>query len=596
MIRIPVYLLVSFAILPQTWAQPHIQYDVSWDDAASHYYDVSMKISSIDGPFVDVDMPAWRPGRYIMQNYAKYVVEFAATTMDASPLPFAKTDRDTWRIDTRGNKTVIVSYRNYANVLDAGESYLDANEAYLNPVSVLMNVPGRMQEPVSLTIEQPDGWRVATPLDYDADIMAYTAEDYHELVDSPFLVSPDFEVLSFDVNGATIDIAIQGSWEYNEEQLIDDHRAIVSAQFEIMDNVPFDRYLFMYHVPDEPMGHGVEHKNSTSIVLGPASALTMPGGDEMPTGMYEAFLRVASHELFHSWNVERIRPEALYPTDYSREQYTSQMWIFEGITDYYAEVAMLRAGLKSEEDFLSALASTVRSFDNNPGRKITSIAMSSFDSWTKQGNAPPGTFYSFYTAGKAMGLVLDMEVRGRTGGDKSLDDVFRYLYSEYPSRDRGVPESGFQQALETITGSSFSDFFDRHITGTEDVDWNSHLAYGGMKLKEVEDSDASARLRVFMGGRTIMGLDPRGAAAAAVFEQNDEVVSLGEMAVEDSESLQAALDSFAPGDTVDVAVLRDGSESIVSLVVPEMQTTAAIVVLDSTSREQTAIRDAWLGK
>ncbi len=577
------------------FGQPAITYHVGWDTPENHYFDVSMEIGGLSEPTVEVRMPAWRPGRYIMQNYVKYVIEFAAQTPDGKPLPFKKVNKDTWQVVTLGGDRVVVTYRNYANVLDAGESFLDETEAYLNPISVLMNVPGRMTEPVGLTLQRPDGWSVATALDYDDSLGVFLAADYHELVDTPFLVSPDFDLISFEDSGATIEIAVQGNWEYDEARLIADHRAIVSTQVNIMQGMPFQRYLFMYHLLDSPVGHGVEHKNSTSIVLGPASAMTMPASGEYAEGMYRAFLGVASHELFHAWNVERIRPEVMYPTDYSREQYTTQMWIFEGITDYYADVALLRAGLMSEDAFLRRLAGSVWSFDQSPGRKITSIAMSSFDSWSKQDNAPPNTFYSFYTAGKAMGLVLDMEVRGLTGGEKSLDDVFQFMYDEYPMKDRGVPEEGFQAALENITGTSLETFFSDHIHGTEDVDWNKYLSHAGLSLVERPNDDPTAWMHVFLGGMTILGIGPSGAAASAGLKAGDEFKRIGEYDVTDDESLRAAFANYAPGHLTDVTVIRDDEEHVVELEVGTPPVESALVISEESSADQTAIRRGWLG-
>ena len=596
MTRFLTALFVATATFLPAAAQPDIMYDIGWEDAEDHYFDVTMEIGGLSEPTVEVRMPAWRPGRYIIQNYVRYVIAFAASTPDGERLPFEKVDKDTWRVATLGNERIVVNYRNYANVLDGGESFLGESEAYLNPVSVLMNVPGRMTEPVGLTLQRPEGWRIATALDYDEAVGAFLATDYHELVDTPFLVSPDFDLISFEESGATIEIAVQGDWEYDEDRLVADHRAIVSAQANIMQTVPFKRYLFMYHVLDHPIGHGVEHKNSTSIVLGPASAMTMPASGEYATGMYRAFLGVASHELFHAWNVERIRPEVMYPTDYSSEQYTTQMWIFEGITDYYADVALHRAGLTTEEAFLNGLAGTIRSFDQSPGRKITSIAMSSFDSWTKQDDAPPNTFYSFYTAGKAMGLVLDMEVRGRTGGEKSLDDVFRFMYSEYPMKDRGLPEDGFQEALEAVTGSSFEEFFDRHIYGTEDVDWNVYLSWAGLSLVEGVDTNPASWLRVFLGGMTIVGIDPDGFAASSGLEAGDEFKIVGGQNVTDDETLAAAFAQFAPGDVADVVVIRDGEEHVVELEVGTPPVEFVMVVSADASAEQSAIRRSWLGQ
>ena len=592
-------LLIFFVMLlvaPAGTAQPSVTYDVSWDDASTHYYDVAMHVTGVSGPTVEVKMPAWRPGRYVIQNYSRYVINFAARTPDGRKLPFVKVDKDTWRIVTMGSEDVVAEYQNYANVLDAGESYLDETEAYLNPISVLMYVPGRMQEPVSLRMKQPDGWRTATVLARNAETGAFDAADYHELVDTPFLVSPDVRLVSFDAAGATIDIAVQGNWEYDEARLIADHRAIVEAQAEIMQVVPFERYLFMYHVPDTPSGHGVEHKNSTSIVLGPASAMAMPADGQYASGLYGALLRVASHELFHAWNVERIRPEVMYPTDYSSEQYTTQMWIFEGITDYYADLALVRSGLTSEEAFLSGMAGTIGSFHNNPGRKVTSVAMSSFESWAKQGDAPPNTFYSFYTAGKALGVALDLEVRGRTGGEKSLDDVFRYLFAEYPEKDRGVPEDGFQRALAEVTGTSFNSFFERHIAGVEDVDWDAHLAHAGFSIAERVGTDPTQWMRVYMDGLKILGIDPSGAAGTAGLVSGDVLMSVGDEPVTDAATMSAAFAAYAPGDRVELTADRDGEAVKAEIVVGQSPVQTVMEPLSSASAEQKAIADEWLGR
>lgn len=596
MIRLFTAVALSLVTLLPVSAQPAINYAVTWDSPRDHYFSVSMEIGNLTGQTVMVQIPAWRPGRYVMQNYVKYVVGFAAHTMTGESLPFEKVDKDTWRVVTLGEDQVVVTYRNYANVLDAGESFLDETEAYLNPVSVLMNVPGRLDEPTGLTIQRPGGWRIVTALEFDDLAQAYIAEDYHELVDTPFLVSPNVEVLSFESNGTKFDIAVQGNWEYDKDRLIAHHLAIVNAQAEIMQSMPFERYLFMYHIMETRMGHGVEHKNSTSIVLGPSSAMAMPAEGEYAGGMYRALLGVASHELFHAWNVERIRPAAMYPTDYSKEQYTTQMWIFEGITDYYADVALFRAGLTAEDKFLNGLGGTIYAFDKDPGRKITSIAMSSFDSWSKQDNAPPNTFYSFYTAGKAMGLVLDMEVRGRTRGERSLDDVFRYLFAEYPMRDRGVPEGGFQNALEIITETSFESFFNDYIYGTEDVDWNAHLSKAGLILVERVSEDPAAWMRVDLGGMTILGADPTGRAVSSGLKEGDELKRVGETTLSDTESLRAAFAKFAPGDHVDVVFIRDGIEQSIKLEVGIPPTTAALEISDKSSDIQNAIRWDWMGK
>ncbi|NQV72320.1 M61 family metallopeptidase [bacterium] len=594
MIRFLFALAILLAAPRSATAQSDINYDVTWDSPEDHYYNVSMEIGGLTNETVDVRMPAWRPGRYVMQNYARYVIGFEAKTAAGKALPFEKIDKDTWRIVTLGENQIVVKYQNYANVLDAGESYLDETEAYLNPISVLMNVSGRMQEPVGLTIQQPANWTVISALKSRGAANSFVAADYHELVDSPFLVSPDVEMLTFETHGATFDIAVQGDWEFDRDRLIADHKAIVEAQIDIIQVVPFSRYLFMYHIVPDQAGHGVEHKNSTSIVLGPSAAMTMPANGGYADGMYRSFLGVASHELFHAWNVERIRPAAMYPTDYSKEQYTTQMWIFEGITDYYADVALHRAGLTTEKGLLSGLAGTVGAFDQDPGRKITSVAMSSFDSWSKQNDAPPGTFYSFYTAGKSMGLFLDMEVRSRTNGERSLDDVFRYLYKKYPEQDRGVPESGFQSALESVSGSSFQSFFDNHIYGTEDVDWEGTMIKGGLTLEQRAGTDPAPWMRVYLGGMTILALDPSGPVGALGLKNGDSFTKIGDTPVTDQASFEAAFSAYAPGDIAKVIFLRDGEEHTVELEIKAAPIQLVLQANPSASDSEDAIRRSWL--
>ncbi len=592
---IRILLLATLMISLSASAQPSINYHVGWDDVDDHYYRVDMEVGGLGEPTVDVQIPAWRPGRYIIQNYSRYITSFDAVGADGEHLPYKKVDKDTWRVVTRNNPSVTVSYTTYANFLDGGESYLDSTEAYINPISILMNVPGRLREPVGFKVKQPEGWRIATALDPVGAPNEFVAADYHELVDTPFLVSPSFKVVSFEEGGATFDIAIQGNWEFDEDKLVADHRAIAKAQFDIMRTVPFERYLFMYHFPDKRAGHGVEHKNSTSIVLGPASAITQPDDGEQPSGLYGALLRVASHELFHVWLVERIRPAVMYPTDYSTEAYTTQMWIYEGITDYYADLSNMRAGLMTTEAFYDRIGSTVNSFDQNPGRKVTSIAMSSFDSWTKEGKAPPKTWYSFYTAGKAMGLVLDMEVRGRTNGEKSLDDVMRYLYAEYPAKDSGVPEDGFQKALETLTGTSFADFFNNHIYGRMDVDWDAHLANAGLHLMQEPNQDPAAWLQVFLADNTVMGANPAGSGAKAGLKSGDKILAVNEEDAGDDDVLKAAFEKLSPDDTVQLTVERGEEEVDLEITLGRLPVKAYLMGSSKATDAQVAIREAWLG-
>jgi len=332
-----VLLLVSF-LQPTEVASAtdasEITYTVSWERPVRHYFTVEMNIEVRDGNHVDVRIPAWRPGRYVLQDFARNVVGFSATRTDGSPLSFRKLDKGTWRIDAAGSNAVTVHYRVYAYELDAGNSYLDDTEAYINPITVLMYVPGRELEPVRLHLVNPNKWPVATALDPDID-GSFPATSYHEMVDSPFIISPHFKTLTFEEGGATFQIVLKGKSNYDPDQIVDALHKIVREQAASMGVIPFERYVFLYHLVPTFMGHGVEHRNSTSIVVGPA--------DFSNSRFYQGlFLGVTAHEFFHVWNVERIRPEAIYYPDYSVENYTTTMWIYEGITSYYTMTTNLR--------------------------------------------------------------------------------------------------------------------------------------------------------------------------------------------------------------------------------------------------------------
>ncbi len=450
-----------------------IRYHLSWPQPHTHYFHVQIELSRLGSGDLEVRMPAWRPGRYIIQNYARYIIGFEAYSKSGEFLPFRKTDKNTWKIEAGDEQDVVVRYQAYANVLDAGESYLDEHEAYVNPISVLMYVPGEEFTPSIISFSNPQEWKVATALDYDESKQGYPASDYHELVDSPFIISPDLRTYGFDHGGATYELVFQGEGHYNPDEVLHEVQRIVHVQTEMMGVTPFKRYVFLYHLLPDRFGHGVEHKNSTCIVIGPA--------DYSDAGFRRRFLDLTAHELFHVWSVERIRPLAIYHPDYSMEAYTTTMWVYEGITCYYTDLTLARAGLFTEEEYLQELADTIQRYDRAPGRKVRSVALTSWDSWIGPA-AAPGTWHSFYTSGNVLGLLLDFEIRHRTANEKSLDDVFRYLYAEYAEKNRGVPEEGFQQALEHVADSRFDAFFRAYVYGVEDIVYNDYLRHAGLLL------------------------------------------------------------------------------------------------------------------
>ncbi len=543
-------LLLTISLYAQ---RPEISYQITWSQPNSHFLEITMTVENWTADSLDVRIPAWRPGRYVIQNYAKNVIDFTASDRTENSLPTQKLDKGTWRIQNTSSQTIVVKYKYYARRLDAGSSYLDDSEAYINPITCLVYIPGKELLPVSLVIKKPADWKIATALDFDENKEAFVSESYHELVDGPILISPSFKLLTFKHQDAQIEIALQGEANYDEKKIIEDIRKIVKEQIDIMKDVPFKRYLFMYHFVPYRFGHGVEHKNSTSIVVGPADF-----DDER---FYEGFLGVTAHEFFHAWNVERIRPQAIYLPDYSKENYTTTMWIYEGITSYYTGLTLVRTHLTKGEKYLKNWARTLKGFQNSYGRKVMSVSEVGWDSWTKSmGNAPPNTYFSFYTKGNILGMLLDLEIRQRTKNKKSLDDVMRYLNETYAKQNRGVPEDGFQKGVETVTDSSFEEFFANYVHGTEELAYNRFLKYAGLELKIEKEEKAP---KVYLGISTsgdekqtkIRNVTPESPAFAAGLDRDDILLAIDGKRAHNN-NLDLLLKKYSPGDTIRVSVFR----------------------------------------
>ena len=543
--------LLMINIATSAQESPRIRYHIGWDQPNLRFYDVTVTIEKPDNPVTQLRIPNWRPGRYMIQNFAQNVVEFRAENESGKPLPFAKIDKDTWEIATGNTQQLVAKYRFYANELDAGNTYLDDTEAYINPATILMYLPGKELLPVALSVQIPQDWAIATALDFDETQRAYPAENYHELADNPLIISATMDKLVFSHQNVRYDVAIVGNANYNAEKMLADLKKMVAEQVKIFGEAPFKRYVFLYHFVDYRMGHGVEHKNSTSIVVGPT--------DFSDESTYSRWLSYTAHEFFHAWNVERIRPEGIFYPDYSQPNYTELMWWFEGVTSYYEGITLTRMGYYPLFRYLGKMANSITSLENNAGNRITSAAQASFDDWAKAFGAPPGTSISFYQKGEILGFLLDLEIRKRTDNQQSLDDVMRLLWKKYGSQQLGVPENGIQTAIEAVAGSSFADFFERYVSGTETPDYGKYLSVAGLEIVEIDGDSSQPDLGVRLSGdereTRIRSVRPDSPAANGGLAIDDILLAVNGQRIH-SENYQRIMNRFQPDETIRVAVFR----------------------------------------
>lgn len=572
-----------------------IRYRLSWENPASQLYTVEVTAAAADQPVV-FSLPAWRPGRYILQNYAANVQAVRAHDAEGRALDVEWIDLDSWRVEPNGGQ-ITLAYEWYAATFDAGSSLLTPGVAYFNPVNLLPWVEGRMDRPARLDLEVPVDWQVATQLERDPG-GAFIAPDYHELVDAPTIAAPELVRWDFTLDAIPYHVvfrAIEGELQLGDrtrERIVADIEAIAREKTAMFGGVPYDQYWFLYQLVPYPFGHAVEHAASSSYVL-QDNVFT---SDEA----YRGFLSVTAHELFHAWNVKRIRPAALWPYDYSEPQLTHLHWFTEGVTSYYDNLTLARAGLVDEQQYYEALGNTIQDLQSSPGRKVTSAALASLTSWhSGYGSGNPNQSISFYTKGALIGLLLDLTIRDATDGQRGLDDVMRGLYERYFQQGEGVPEDGVQRMSEEVSGKPLDAFFESYVSGTEELPYDELLAIVGLTARQTADTTASAvtlglSVRQSDGQITVTNVRPESPALAAGIMRGDVIVAIDGLEPE-SADLGAILKERAPGDEVTVRIQRLGEEMDRTVTLAGGGNLRWVVEpVESPTERQVRLREGWL--
>ena len=472
-------------------AQFSYYYTLDWGAPNEHTYYITLKTEKQSGEATNFKIPAWRPGRYMLQNYAASVSHVLATDEKGRTLAIRKVDKDTWRVQnpTEGN-TITIQYRYYANIIDAGSSYVGAFQAYFNGSNIFMYVENRYDSPCFLEIKRlPQDWKVASALTKTDKRNVLTASNYHDLIDAPTILSPTLKQVKFQVQKSTIWVHFQGKHgliDADDEIIIRDFTKIIQEQATIFGGLPLEEYHFIYQLLPWRIRHAVEHKF--------CAMFAMPEESAANGAALRDLYGITCHEFWHLWNVKRIRPAAMWPYQYHQEAYTTLHWFTEGVTEYYTELTMLRAGFYTPEQYFESICNDIDWLENSPSQEVVSPAMCSFDTWlvtSPFGNPQYKT--SFYTSGHRVGLLLDLSIRTQTKGNKSLDDVFVSLYQDYYLKNLGVPEDGVQKACEKITGVSYAQFFADYVHGTKKVDYNAFLSPFGLKMIVKTTEEAGAK-------------------------------------------------------------------------------------------------------
>ena len=452
-----------------------MSYTVSMELPASHYYRVEFQYEGNTSESVDLKMPVWTPGYYMVLDLGKNVVDFSAADVSGRPVAWEKSAKNTWHLSTSGIKNLKVSYYVFANRASVAEPYLAENRGFISPTGIFMHVAGKLNHPVTVTVKPWSEWKqVSTGLDPVAGSPnTYTAPDFDRLYDCPILVGNQ-EVLSFECKGLPHTIAIEKPGNCNREKLVADLKRIVEASTAIIGDIPYKHYTFIMM---DKGGGGLEHLNSMAVF----ADLGNYGNTDKDRGM-QGFL---AHEYFHLYNIKSIRPSVLGPFDYDRECITNMLWFSEGGTVYYEELILNRAGLLDRDGFLANAGKNIGSHENGTGHLFQSAAISSRDTWmlffNRNENSQAVTI-NYYNKGATLCLLLDLKIRHESKNVNSLDDVMRTLYTVYnKEKKRGFTDQEFREACEKAAGCSLSDFFNL-VYSTADIDYAQYLAYAGLKI------------------------------------------------------------------------------------------------------------------
>lgn len=458
-----------------------MHYEISILDTQTHFIAFKWTIEAIQQDNLFIQQPSWRPGRYELQNYIKNTRCFAIHDENGNTVPFKKTTKDRWEVDTRIAKKITVTYEYYANQLDAGASYVGDDFLYINPVNCFMYVEGRMDETYTLDFILPQDYTIACQLPVKRHQL--TAKNFDQLADSPLIASATMHHYEFEVNSSTSAVSnhtstihfwFQGTPYPEMQKMIDETIAYTNEQIALFGDLPSKEYHFLYHILPIPFRHGVEHTDSTVIAMGPHT-------DWLNPEFYDSFMAISSHELFHLWNIKRIRPCEMLPYDFTKENYSNLGYVYEGVTTYYGDIILLRSGVWNWQQYANSFGGDLLRHISNPGRFNYSVAESSFDTWID--GYVPGTLgrkVSIYIEGMLAAFIADMLIIHHSNGKHSLDNVMADLYNRFHKAGKGYTETDYKNLLEQYAGISFADYFKELIWGKGHFDKWLQLVSGLM--------------------------------------------------------------------------------------------------------------------
>lgn len=538
-----------------------MKYTVKYENPTSQYIPISLEMDVKTDNFVELQFPVWRPGRYERGDFAKNVHGFQVTDESGKKVSFYKTAKDAWKVDCEAAKSILVSYKYYAAELNAGSSFMDESQLYINPVNCFVYNKLNQDKTCELSLVIPADFEIACGQKFKKNAAIF--ESYHQLVDSPFIASASLTHLEFDCRNTHFHLWFQGDVKLDEKRILSDLTKYTASQIDKFGEFPVEEYHYIYQIQPIRAYHGVEHQTSTVIALGPTY--------DLMGALYNDFLGVSSHELYHTWNVKAIRPLEMYPYDYSTENYSRQGYVTEGVTTYMGDLFLIESGIKNWSWYKLELQKLLQRHFDNFGRFNYSVAQSSFDTWLDGYVAGvPNRKVSIYNEGALLSLMMDAKIRTNSNNKSSLHDVMKEMYIRFAKEDKGYTERDFRGVIEEFADENLKDFFTNYYYGTHSfepaivealrllgleikMDKNPAFSTNILGLKSLVENNKTIIKKIYPGSAIDLG--------GAILE--DEILSINGFAV--NNDLDKWVEYFQD-DQIELSLNRKGK--IITIVCP----------------------------
>ncbi len=560
-------LLLAVPLSAQT-----VKYEVSVPSPASHLFHVAAEFPARGKDTLYLSLPAWSPGAYEIQNYARYVRQFAAKSPTRQALFWDRFDKDTWRVPTGKSDRVTVEFDYLADTIDLSLARIAGDFGQYLGTNLFLYEEGQLSRPAEVRFTLPAGWQVTTAL-RGSGSGPYVAADYHELADGMTFVGK-YSLDSLQVDGKWIRLAVWPGDVYtpavarNLRSAIDRIAHTVNG---LMGGPPYDEYTVFFNVIREPVnfGGGLEHGASQFDIM-PAAAFADAAGN-----LGDFMIPLMSHEYFHLWNVKRIRPAELWPYDYRAEQYTPLLWWSEGVTDYYADLANIRSGLWSTEQFLGNASADIQQVESAP--ELWSEEDGSVATWIHEVYVNSSQLY--YPKGALTGMLLDISIRDATDNRRSLDDVTRALFTRFYQKQRGFTTADLLALLREFGMPDVDTFYQRYINGREPLAYETVFSKAGIAVARQTVATPFLGVNAPLtaeGMWVVEGVVPGSAAEAAGLELGDFLVKVGDVEVRSDEDWGAKFRQRykgQPGAPLAITVQRSGQTLTLNTQVRERTST-----------------------